>query len=483
MTLQLGDTAPDFEADTTEGRIKFHDWIGDSWTVLFSHPKDFTPVCTTELGYMANAKPEFDKRDVKIIGLSVDPLGKHEEWAKDIEETQGTAPNYPIISDADFNVSKLYGMLPQDVSGDPGERTPADNQTVRNVFVIGPDKKVKLIFIYPMTTGRNFDEVLRVIDSLQLTAKHKVATPVNWRRGEDVIIAGSVTNDQAKEIYPDGWESRARTSASCRSRRASNARAPGRRRASARGRLARTGSGERQPRAGVARPQPFEQVLENPERRAPDDVAVGDVRIGLERDAAPFDRRACAALLKLAQGQLEHDVDLARGDLPALARGDLTDERMDQVIRRERRDRRQLAEQLDGPAREPDLLFGLAQRGHAQIGVIGVAPAAGERDLAGVAAQVSAALGQDDVRRVGLGHDDQRHEHGRERLSLAVVRRQRPARRALLARRVGGTGRQAAAVAAQAAMWTRSTRSRNMTSPSSTRCTGHFAAIARKRSI
>jgi alkyl hydroperoxide reductase subunit AhpC len=174
--------------------------------VLFSHPKDFTPVCTTELGYMANAKPEFDKRNVKIIGLSVDPLGKHEEWAKDIEETQGTAPNYPIISDADFNVSKLYGMLPSDVSGDPGDRTPADNQTVRNVFVIGPDKKVKLIFVYPMTTGRNFDEVLRVIDSLQLTAKHKVATPVNWRRGEDVIIAGSVTNDQAKEIYPDGWE-------------------------------------------------------------------------------------------------------------------------------------------------------------------------------------------------------------------------------------------------------------------------------------
>ena len=206
MAIRIGDIAPDFEQDSTEGRIKFHDWIGRKWAVLFSHPKDFTPVCTTELGYMANAKPEFDKRNVKIIGLSVDPLGKHEEWAKDIEETQGTAPNYPIISDADFNVSKLYGMLPQDVSGAPGERTPADNQTVRNVFVIGPDKKVKLIFIYPMTTGRNFDEVLRVIDSLQLTAKHKVATPVNWRRGEDVIIAGSVTNDQAKEIYPDGWE-------------------------------------------------------------------------------------------------------------------------------------------------------------------------------------------------------------------------------------------------------------------------------------
>jgi alkyl hydroperoxide reductase subunit AhpC len=206
MALQLGDTAPDFEADTTEGHIKFHDWIGDSWAVLFSHPKDFTPVCTTELGYMASAKPEFDARGVKIIGLSVDPLGKHEQWAKDIEETQGTAPNYPIISDSDFNVSKLYGMLPADTSGDPASRTPADNQTVRNVFVIGPDKKVKLILVYPMTTGRNFDEVLRVIDSLQLTAKHKVATPVNWKKGEKVIIAGSVSNDQAKEIYPDGWD-------------------------------------------------------------------------------------------------------------------------------------------------------------------------------------------------------------------------------------------------------------------------------------
>jgi alkyl hydroperoxide reductase subunit AhpC len=206
MTLQLGDIAPDFEADTTEGRIKFHDWIGDSWAVLFSHPKDFTPVCTTELGYMAQAKPAFDARNVKIIGLSVDALDNHEEWAKDIEETQGTAPNYPIISDSDFNVSKLYGMLPSGTSGDPLVRTPADNQTVRNVFVIGPDKKVKLILIYPMTTGRNFDEVLRVIDSLQLTAKHKVATPVNWRPGEKVIIAGSVSNDQAKETYPDGWE-------------------------------------------------------------------------------------------------------------------------------------------------------------------------------------------------------------------------------------------------------------------------------------
>jgi thioredoxin-dependent peroxiredoxin len=207
MALQLGDEAPDFEADTTEGKINFHDWIGDSWVVLFSHPKDFTPVCTTELGYMANAKPEFDKRNVKIIGLSVDALDKHEEWASDIEQTQGTAPNYPIISDDDYNVSKLYGMLPADTSGDTGSRTPADNQTVRNVFVIGPDKKIKLIFVYPMTTGRNFDEVLRVIDSLQLTAAHKVATPVNWKQGEDVIIAGSVSDDQAKEIYPDGWES------------------------------------------------------------------------------------------------------------------------------------------------------------------------------------------------------------------------------------------------------------------------------------
>jgi alkyl hydroperoxide reductase subunit AhpC len=206
MALQLGDVAPDFEAYTTEGRIKFHDWIGDSWAVLFSHPKDFTPVCTTELGYMAKAKPEFDRRNTKIIGLSVDALDNHEAWAKDIEDTQGTAPNYPIISDSDFNVSKLYGMLPASTSGDATTRTPADNQTVRNVFVIGPDKKVKLILVYPMTTGRNFDEVLRVIDSLQLTAKHKVATPVNWQPGEKVIIAGSVSNDEAKETYPDGWE-------------------------------------------------------------------------------------------------------------------------------------------------------------------------------------------------------------------------------------------------------------------------------------
>jgi thioredoxin-dependent peroxiredoxin len=207
MSLQIGDTAPDFEADTTEGRIRFHDWIGDSWAVLFSHPKDFTPVCTTELGYMARIKPEFDRRNVKIIGLSVDPTGVHEAWLRDIEETQGAAPNYPIIGDADFEVSKLYGMLPANVSGDPKERTPADNQTVRNVFVVGPDKKIKLILVYPMTTGRNFDEVLRVIDSLQLTATHKVATPVNWKQGEDVIIAGSVSDDEAKQTYPEGWES------------------------------------------------------------------------------------------------------------------------------------------------------------------------------------------------------------------------------------------------------------------------------------
>jgi thioredoxin-dependent peroxiredoxin len=204
MTLKLGDTAPDFEANTSEGPIKFHDWLGDSWGVLFSHPKDFTPVCTTELGYMAKIKPDFDKRNVKIIGLSVDRADKHDQWAKDIEETQGVAPNYPIIGDSDFNVSKLYDMLPSDVGGDSDERTPADNQTVRNVFVIGPDKKLKLILVYPMTTGRNFDEVLRVIDSLQLTAKHKVATPVNWKPGEDVIIAGSVSDEEAKEKYPDG---------------------------------------------------------------------------------------------------------------------------------------------------------------------------------------------------------------------------------------------------------------------------------------
>jgi thioredoxin-dependent peroxiredoxin len=206
MALQLGAEAPDFEANTTEGPIHFHDWIGDSWAVLFSHPKDFTPICTTELGYMAKIKPEFDRRGVKIIGLSVDPTDKHEQWAKDIEETQGTAPNYPIIADSDFKVAKLYGMLPADVSGDAADRTPADNQTVRNVFVIGPDKKIKLILVYPMTTGRNFDEVLRVIDSLQLTAKHKVATPAQWQQGDDVIIAGSVNDEQAKELFGE-WKS------------------------------------------------------------------------------------------------------------------------------------------------------------------------------------------------------------------------------------------------------------------------------------
>ena len=206
MAWTIGDTAPDFEAETTEGTIHFHDWIGDNWVVLFSHPRDFTPVCTTELGYMAKIKPDFDRRGVKIIGLSVDPVDNHSKWAADIEETQGTAPNFPMIGDSDFAVSKLYGMLPADVEGDPTARTPAQNQTVRNVFVVGPDKKVKLILVYPMTTGRNFDEVLRVIDSLQLTANHKVATPVNWQQGDDVIIAGSVSDDEAKETYPEGWD-------------------------------------------------------------------------------------------------------------------------------------------------------------------------------------------------------------------------------------------------------------------------------------
>ena len=205
MGLRIGDTAPDFEAETTEGKIRFHDWIGDSWAVLFSHPKDFTPVCTTELGYMAKIKPEFDRRNVKVIGLSVDSTGDHDGWVKDIEETQGEAPNYPIIADMNFSVSKAYGMLPAEVEGDPKDRTPMDNQTVRNVFVVGPDKTIKLILVYPMTTGRNFDEVIRVIDSLQLTAKHRVATPVNWQQGEDVIIAGSVSNDEAKEIFGE-WE-------------------------------------------------------------------------------------------------------------------------------------------------------------------------------------------------------------------------------------------------------------------------------------
>ena len=206
MALQINDLAPDFEAETTQGRIRFHDWIGDSWCVLFSHPKDFTPVCTTELGYMAKLKPEFDKRNCKIIGLSVDPVDNHARWAKDIEETQGYAPNYPMIGDPDLSVAKLYGMLPASASGDASKRTPADNATVRNVFVIGPDKRIKLIIAYPMSTGRNFDEVLRVLDSLQLTAKHSVATPVNWKQGEDVIIVTSVTDEQAKEKFPGGWK-------------------------------------------------------------------------------------------------------------------------------------------------------------------------------------------------------------------------------------------------------------------------------------
>ncbi|HXF87674.1 MAG TPA: peroxiredoxin [Xanthobacteraceae bacterium] len=207
MTLKINDTAPDFEAQTTEGRIRFHEWIGNGWAVLFSHPKDFTPVCTTELGYMAKIKSEFDKRGVKIIGLSVDPVEDHSRWANDIKETQGFAPNYPMIGDPDLKISKLYGMLPASAGDSSQGRTPADNQTVRNVFVIGPDKKIKLILVYPMTTGRNFDEVLRVIDSLQLTAKHKVATPVNWKQGDDVIIAGSVSDEDAKKIWPGGWKS------------------------------------------------------------------------------------------------------------------------------------------------------------------------------------------------------------------------------------------------------------------------------------
>jgi alkyl hydroperoxide reductase subunit AhpC len=205
MSLKIGDTAPDFEADTTAGRFRFHDWIGDGWAVLFSHPKDFTPVCTTELGYMARIKPEFDKRGVKVIGLSVDPVASHQKWAADIQETQGHAPNFPMIGDPNLEVSKAYGMLPAALEGTCDGRTAADNMTVRNVFVIGPDKKIKLVLIYPMTTGRNFDEVLRVIDSLQLTAKHKVATPANWKQGDEVIIAGSVSDEDAKKTYPDGW--------------------------------------------------------------------------------------------------------------------------------------------------------------------------------------------------------------------------------------------------------------------------------------
>jgi len=207
MSLQLGQVAPDFEAETTQGHIKFHDWIGDHWAVLFSHPKDFTPVCTTELGYMAKLKPEFDKRNVKIIGLSVDPVDKHSKWAEDIKETQGHSPNFPMIGDPTLAISKLYGMLPATAGDTADGRTANDNQTVRNVYVIGPDKKVKLIIAYPMSTGRNFDEVLRVIDSLQLTAKHRVSTPVNWKHGDDVIISGAVSDDEAKKIYPNGWKS------------------------------------------------------------------------------------------------------------------------------------------------------------------------------------------------------------------------------------------------------------------------------------
>jgi thioredoxin-dependent peroxiredoxin len=206
MALQIGDVAPDFDAETTEGSIRFHEWLGGSWGVLFSHPKDFTPVCTTELGYMARLKPEFDKRNTKIIGLSVDPVENHKKWANDIKETQGHAPNYPMIGDTDLKISKAWGMLPASIEGSSEGRTAADNQTVRNVFVVGPDKKIKLIIVYPMTTGRNFDEVLRVIDSMQLTAAHKVATPVNWKPGEDVIIAGSVSDDDAKKTYPQGWK-------------------------------------------------------------------------------------------------------------------------------------------------------------------------------------------------------------------------------------------------------------------------------------
>jgi len=205
MTLRIGDVAPDFEAETTEGPVRFHQWIGDSWAVLFSHPKDFTPVCTTELGYVARLKPDFDRRGVKVMGLSVDSVDDHKRWARDIGETQGHAPNYPMIGDRDLKISKLYGMLPADVEGSCDGRTAADNATVRTVYVIGPDKKIKLQIAYPMTTGRNFDEVLRVIDSMQLTAKHKVATPVNWTWGNDVIIAGSVSDDDAKRLYPGGW--------------------------------------------------------------------------------------------------------------------------------------------------------------------------------------------------------------------------------------------------------------------------------------
>jgi alkyl hydroperoxide reductase subunit AhpC len=207
MTLQIGAVAPDFEAETTEGRIRFHDWIGDSWALLFSHPKDFTPVCTTELGALARLKPEFDKRGVKLIGLSVDPIDRHKAWSEDIRETQGAAPNYPLIGDTDLKISKLYNMLPASTNGDASARTANDNATVRTVFVIGPDKKVKLVLVYPMSTGRNFQEILRVIDSLQLTAKHRVSTPADWKQGEDVILGGAISDDEARQLYPAGWKS------------------------------------------------------------------------------------------------------------------------------------------------------------------------------------------------------------------------------------------------------------------------------------
>lgn len=206
MSLRINAEAPNFSAETTQGTIDFHEWIGDGWAILFSHPKDFTPVCTTELGYMAKLQPEFDKRNTKIIGLSIDPVDNHAKWAEDIAETQGTAPNYPMIGDTDLNVAKLYNMLPEDIDGGSDGRTAADNATVRTVFIVGPDKRIKLMLSYPMTTGRNFDEILRVLDSIQLTARHRVATPVNWRDGDKVIIAGSVSDEEAKTIYPNGWE-------------------------------------------------------------------------------------------------------------------------------------------------------------------------------------------------------------------------------------------------------------------------------------
>ena len=329
MALQLGDVAPDFEAETTEGRIKFHDWLGDSWGVLFSHPKDFTPVCTTELGYMASIEPEFAKRGVKIIGLSVDPLDKHEEWVDDIEATQGARPDYPIISDADFEVAKAYGMLAADVSGDPGERTPADNQTVRNVFVIGPDKKIKLILVYPMTTGRNFDEVLRVIDSLQLTAKHKVATPAQWQQGDDVIIAGSVSNEQAKEIF----------------RRLGGAAALHPHRPAA-----RTAT-----RSSV---EALQEVAEDPGRGSPDELALHLVGGGADGDAAADQAAHLVALAQDLEREGEDGLDLGRvGYQAQLGRvGDEADEGVDAVAGDEGRDRRQRPDQLDprpAPARSP----------------------------------------------------------------------------------------------------------------------------------